>query len=202
MVPQTQDVAWAPHLIKSSYWESLTLVWLLISFVYFRRRRKGLSFLDIMEIYIVNCWLSGICSCLCPESWNECSHCLYGQPDSYTGMQRPWMESLFAHPSTLNNRMPIGCGFPPSPPPMVGSAHPLGFLLFKVDGWANINGFHSGPLSIHSFLEFEFWLHLPEPIGYIYFGRCNWYILYCFWMLQICRPLSMDLLYGTTGEYP
>ncbi len=25
-------------------------------------------------------------------------------------------------------------------------------------------------------LEFEFWLHLLEPIGHIYLSRCNWFI--------------------------
>ncbi len=37
-------------------------------------------------------------------------------------------------------------GVPPSQTPKVGSAQPMGLLLFKVDGWANSNEFHSGPL--------------------------------------------------------
>ncbi len=85
-----------------------------------------------------------------------------------------WNSLLFAHPPNLNNRKPIGSadptlgvcdggtpyvaisnpkpfdmatyGVPPSQTPKVGSAQPMGFLLFKVDGWANSNGFHSGPL--------------------------------------------------------
>ncbi len=32
--------------------------------------------------------------------------------------------------------------------PKVGYAQPMGFLLFKVNGWANSNGFHSGPLRV------------------------------------------------------
>ena len=35
--------------------------------------------------------------------------------------------------------------FAPSHRPKVGSIQPLGSLLFKVDGWASSNGFHSGP---------------------------------------------------------
>ena len=33
----------------------------------------------------------------------------------------------------------------------VGSAQAMGFLLFKVGGWANSNGFHSGPFSVTTF---------------------------------------------------
>ena len=60
-----------------------------------------------------------------------------------------WNPLLFANPPTLNNEESKGCmatyGVPPSQTPKVGSAQPMGFLLIKVDGWANSNGFHSGP---------------------------------------------------------
>ncbi len=36
-------------------------------------------------------------------------------------------------------------GVAPSETPMVGSIQPLDSSLFKVDGWANSNGFHLGP---------------------------------------------------------
>ncbi len=33
-------------------------------------------------------------------------------------------------------------------------------------------------------LELEFWLHLLEPIGHIYFRRCNWYMYIYFYGLK------------------
>ncbi len=64
---------------------------------------------------------------------------------------------IFAHPSTLNNGKPIGYmdasldvrdGVRPSHTPKMGSTQPLGSVLFKVDGWANSNGFHLGPFQL------------------------------------------------------
>ena len=57
-----------------------------------------------------------------------------------------WTPLLFAHPSTLNNPFDMATyGVAPSHTPEVQSTHPLGSPLFKVDRWANSNGFHSGP---------------------------------------------------------
>ncbi len=45
---------------------------------------------------------------------------------------------------------------PPSQTLKVGSVQPMGFRLFKVERWANSNGFHSGPLRSSSIFRKDF----------------------------------------------
>ena len=74
---------------------------------------------------------------------------------------------IFAHPSTLNKvkaHWLQGCqlrcstyGISPSQTPKMGYAQPMGFLLFKVDRWANIKEFPFRAFCAHSTDYLNMW---------------------------------------------